>query len=97
VSRIIRSYKDHMITPKQCRMARAAVGWTTRQLAAASEVGEATVKRFERGVVDPNRSTNTAIQRAFEGAGVLFIPENGGGAGVRLRDRESPAPTEEAV
>jgi predicted transcriptional regulator len=74
-----------MITPKQCRMARAAVGWTTRQLAMASEVGEATVKRFERGLVDANRSTNAAMRQAFEKAGIEFIPENGGGAGVRFK------------
>jgi hypothetical protein len=29
-----------------------------------------------------------AIQRAFEEAGLQFIPENGGGAGVRLRLRK---------
>ena len=76
-------------------MARAAVGWTTRQLAAASEVGEATVKRFERGMVGANRSTNAAIRRSLEVAGIEFIPENGGGAGVRLRDRETSAPKED--
>jgi hypothetical protein len=27
-----------------------------------------------------------AIRMAFEKAGVVFIPENGGGAGLRLRD-----------
>jgi ribosome-binding protein aMBF1 (putative translation factor) len=85
-----------MITPKQCRMARVAVGWTTRQLATEAEVGEATVKRFERGAVSANRSTNAAIRRAFEAAGVEFIPENGGGAGVRMRDRETPDPPGDA-
>ena len=29
--------------------------------------------------------TVDAIRRALESAGVEFIPENGGGAGVRLR------------
>jgi hypothetical protein len=29
------------------------------------------------------------VQQAFEDAGVVFIDENGGGPGVRLRDRES--------
>ena len=29
--------------------------------------------------------TIAAIQRALEAAGIEFIPENGGGAGVRLR------------
>jgi hypothetical protein len=30
---------------------------------------------------------DTAIRRAFEMAGIEFIDENGGGAGVRLRKR----------
>jgi len=29
-----------------------------------------------------------AIRSAFEAAGVEFIPENGGGAGVRLKPRK---------
>ena len=29
-----------------------------------------------------------AVQRALEAAGVEFIPENGGGAGVELRNAE---------
>ena len=32
-----------------------------------------------------NRSTAEAIRRALDAAGVEFIPENGGGAGVRMR------------
>ena len=36
--------------------------------------------------LDPGQEV--AIQRAFEAAGVEFIPENGGGAGVRLRKVE---------
>jgi hypothetical protein len=32
---------------------------------------------------------NKAAVEAFEKAGLQFIPENGGGAGVRLRDVEA--------
>jgi hypothetical protein len=35
---------------------------------------------------DPLTVANTdAVRRALEAAGIEFIPENGGGAGVRLR------------
>ena len=33
------------------------------------------------------RANADAIRRALENAGIEFIPENGGGAGVRLRER----------
>jgi hypothetical protein len=36
--------------------------------------------------------TNAAIRAALEAAGVEFISENGGGAGVRLRDRTDGPP-----
>jgi hypothetical protein len=36
------------------------------------------------GELAGNRSTLQAITLALEAAGVVFIPENGGGAGVRL-------------
>lgn len=40
---------------------------------------------FEKGVRSPRAATVEAIQAALESAGVEFIPENGGGAGVRLK------------
>jgi hypothetical protein len=33
-------------------------------------------------------ANNLAVRRALEDAGVEFIDENGGGAGVRLRKRQ---------
>jgi transcriptional regulator with XRE-family HTH domain len=70
----------------QCKMARAAVGMGVRELAAAAKVSPDTVARLERG--EPLRErTVEAIRKALEEAGVEFIPENGGGAGVRLRKR----------
>jgi transcriptional regulator with XRE-family HTH domain len=70
--------------PVQCQMARAAIGWGVRDLAAASKVSTDTVARFERGEALKER-TIEAMQHALEAAGVEFIPENGGGPGVRLR------------
>jgi transcriptional regulator with XRE-family HTH domain len=71
------------ITPIQCRMARAAVGYGVRDLADAMGVSPNTITRFERGEALKD-ITIEAIQRTLEIAGVEFIPENGGGAGVRL-------------
>lgn len=68
----------------QCKMARVAVGWGVRELAAAADVSPNTIARLERGE-ELKASTIEAIRSALEAAGVEFIPENGGGAGVRLR------------
>ncbi|UIJ29550.1 helix-turn-helix domain-containing protein [Cereibacter azotoformans] len=65
-------------------MARAAVRLGVRELAAAAGVSPDTVARFERGE-ELRASTVEAIRAALEAAGVEFIPENGGGPGVRLR------------
>lgn len=70
--------------PIQCRMARTALSMGVRELAKAADVSTNTVARFERG--EPLReSTVDAIRSALEAAGVDFIPENGGGPGVRLK------------
>ena len=70
--------------PVQSRMARAALSWGVRDLAAAAKVSPDTIARLERGETLYPR-TIEAIRAAFEAAGVEFIPENGGGVGVRLK------------
>ena len=72
------------MTPLQCRMARAALGLGVRDLAALAKVSPDTVARFERGDTLRERTVED-LRRALEDAGVEFIPENGGGVGVRLR------------
>lgn len=74
-----------MLNPAQCRMARAALQIGVRQLAELASLSAMTVTRFENGHSAGNTETLTALRRALEAAGVEFIPENGGGAGVRLR------------
>jgi hypothetical protein len=75
-----------MITSAQCRAGRALVDWSQQQLADAARVGVVTVRQFEGGGT-PRNATLDVIQRALESAGVVFIAENGGGPGVRLRKR----------
>ncbi len=70
--------------PVQLRMARAALGWGVRDLAAKSGVTANTVTRIENGA-DSKQSTIDKLRRALEEAGVEFIDANGSGPGVRLR------------
>jgi len=69
--------------PVQCKMARAALGLGVRELAAKAGVSPDVVFRLEKGEALHQR-TCIAIREALEDAGVVFIDENGGGAGVRL-------------
>ncbi len=73
------------ILPAQVRAARALLGWSQDQLAAASEIPKRTIARLELGEGSAQQRTLAAIRSALEAAGVEFIAENGGGAGVRLR------------
>ncbi len=72
------------MTPSQCRMARAALQLQVRDLAEAAKVSTNTIVRLERGEALKERTVD-AIRQALEAAGVEFIPENGGGPGVRLK------------
>ncbi|WP_428487202.1 helix-turn-helix domain-containing protein [Rhodopila sp.] len=65
-------------------MARAALNLGVRELATAANVSTNTITRLERGETLYPRTVD-AIRAALEAAGVEFIQENGGGAGVRLR------------
>jgi transcriptional regulator with XRE-family HTH domain len=73
------------MTPAQCRAARALVEFSQGELASKARVGESTVRNFEAGRSVPVANNLEAIRRVLESAGVEFIAENGGGAGVRLR------------
>ena len=75
-----------MINRVQVKMARAALGWGVRDLASKAGVAANTVSRYENGA-DALGDTLARIQRALEGAGVVFIDQNReGGPGVRLKD-----------
>ncbi|WP_337181421.1 helix-turn-helix transcriptional regulator [Shinella sp.] len=72
-----------MISPEQCRAARALLNWTQAELAERVSISAVSIRAFEKG--GEMRDSNLKLLRmTFEAAGVTFIPENGGGAGVRL-------------
>ena len=77
------------MTAEQCRMARAGIGIGVRDLAEMAGVSTNTITRLEAGEGLKPR-TIAAVRGALEAAGIQFIPENGGGAGVRMRDRKAP-------
>ncbi|MCJ8142174.1 helix-turn-helix transcriptional regulator [Ancylobacter sp. A5.8] len=76
-----------ILTSDQIRAARALLKWDQKALAQASKVSLATIKRLEplSGPITANAVTIDALRRALEAAGIEFIPENGGGAGVRFQ------------
>lgn len=66
-------------------MARAALGWSARELAQKAGVATNTVSRFEGGG-DMRVDTLTRLEQALEKGGVVFVPrDSDGGPGVRLR------------
>ena len=76
------------ITPDQCRGARGLLDMTQSDLASKSGVSLGTVINFESGERQPIRAVMEAIRKALEDAGIEFIPENGGGLGVRFAKRQ---------
>jgi transcriptional regulator with XRE-family HTH domain len=76
-----------MLTPAQCRAARALLAWTQQELADQARVGVQTIRLLEGGRTIPRRATLQVIQRAFEQAGVDLIGPGDGGPGVRFRER----------
>jgi transcriptional regulator with XRE-family HTH domain len=63
------------------------LGWSRQDLARAAKVAVGTIVDFERKARRPYDRTLLDIKRALENAGIEFIEENGGGLGVRFKDR----------
>ncbi|WPZ33139.1 helix-turn-helix domain-containing protein [Thalassobaculum sp. OXR-137] len=75
------------VSGRQIAAARVMAGLDQKTLAAAANVSVATLRRMEASDGNAAGLANNvaAVIRAIEEAGVELIPENGGGAGVRLR------------
>ncbi len=69
-------------------MARAALNWTVRDLANAASLHRNTITNIETGRYAGDLATLETIAAVLKRAGVVFIEENGGGPGVRLRKRQ---------
>ncbi|MBX3528917.1 MAG: helix-turn-helix transcriptional regulator [Rhodoblastus sp.] len=78
------------VSIRQVKAARALLAWSQADLAKASNISEPTIKRLEARDDDLGGSAGTrdAIRAALENAGVIFVAENGEGAGVRLRKQK---------
>jgi predicted transcriptional regulator len=78
------------MTSEQMRAARALKRWDQSDLAQASGVSLPSIKRLESkpGEVAAQHSTVTALRRAFEEAGIVFLSDGdttAGGIGVRMK------------
>ncbi|HET9861897.1 MAG TPA: hypothetical protein VFP37_00525 [Steroidobacteraceae bacterium] len=73
------------LTAAQCRAARALIEWTQAQLSQSASIDIQTIADFERRVRKADETTRRRLRAALEAAGVVFISEDGGGAGARLR------------
>lgn len=76
----------------QLRAARAMLRWTAADLAKASKVGVATVRRVEvvEGEIPVTAANEAALRRALESAGIEFLEENTAGEGVRFSKPRRP-------
>jgi ribosome-binding protein aMBF1 (putative translation factor) len=81
------STKKNTLSGAQIRAARALLRWSASDLARESALGANTIRRAEVAADETSltAANELAIRRTLEAAGVEFIDENGGGAGVRFR------------
>jgi hypothetical protein len=70
-----------------CMDVATGTRWSAEDLAQESAIGVTTIRRAELSDSETSMTAanDLAVRRALETAGVEFIDENGGGAGVRLR------------
>jgi hypothetical protein len=75
------------LSSAQIRAARALLRWSAQDLARESALGVNTIRRAEvaEDAIALTAANDLTIRRALEAAGIVFIDENGGGPGVRLK------------
>jgi predicted transcriptional regulator len=78
------------VSIRQIKAGRALLGWSQGDLASKSDVSLPTIKRLEavEDVLGGREDTIKKILSAMTEAGLAFIEENGGGAGVRLKKKK---------
>ncbi len=72
-----------MISPLQCRLARAALNWTIADLAKAARVAPNSISKFENDQGKTHYSTKLAIERACIDAGIIFIDNGQEGVAIK--------------
>ena len=76
-----------MMTPEQCKAARAWLDMDQVQLAKASGVALSTIRDYELRKRIPVAANVAALQRALEEAGAKFIDRDGEAVGLEVRPR----------
>ena len=79
-----------MIASSQIRAARALIRWTADDLARASKIGIATIRRFElqEGVPSGQVRILDALKSTLEDAGVEFLATPEDEPGVPLKSKK---------
>src|SRR4051812_14905135 len=90
-----------MLTPEQCRAARAWLNMSQEDLANRAKVSLSTIRDFELEDREPIANNVEAIQRVFEGEGIAFTSEPGGPSGFqyvgRIKERDTYVPVLEML
>ncbi|MEA3198529.1 MAG: hypothetical protein QOF32_2581 [Gammaproteobacteria bacterium] len=73
------------MNPWQIRMARAAMNWSLDRLSEVAGVHRNTISNIETGKYIGDPETLTTIKHALESVGVIFLDDDGGDSGVKLR------------
>lgn len=75
-----------MITGSQIRAARAALGWSIRDLANETSISERTILRMEagQGVPSSTPANLKSIRATLEDAGIEFIGNPDDRPGIRI-------------
>jgi DNA-binding XRE family transcriptional regulator len=80
--------KRFVVSAEQLRAGRGLLGWSQSELANRAGLSLPTVKRAEAdGASRVSDDVRSKLRRALEQAGIVFIDENGGGPGVRLKQK----------
>ena len=66
-----------MITTAQIRGARGILNWSQGDLSERTDISATSIGSIENGLTQPRESTLAIIQKAFEDAGVEFLPNDG--------------------
>jgi hypothetical protein len=74
-----------MMSPEQCRAARAWLNWSQGDLAGKASVGLSTVKSFEGGLRTPIANNLEAMKRVLSEAGIELLFEDGHATGIRAK------------
>ncbi|HEU0117928.1 MAG TPA: helix-turn-helix transcriptional regulator [Alphaproteobacteria bacterium] len=72
------------LSVSQIRAARAILNWSQEELATATKLSVATIRKLELGYISPREETTRNIRRAFEDAELEFLDPDG----VRRRPEE---------